>query len=330
MGQLQERITSTRKGSVTSVQAIYVPGRRPHRPGAGVGVRAPQRDDDALAVDLGEGHLPGGRPARLDLDDPQARHRRRGALRRSPTEVKEILQRYKELQDIIAILGIDELSDEDKLTVQRARKIERFLSQPFNVAEQFTGTPGQYVPIAETVRGFKEILEGKHDDLPESAFLLKGSIDDVVEAREEGLRTRPWRARSFTSRSSPPRARSSTTRSRWSRRAPRRLDRHPGQPPAAAGDARPDRAAALHERDRRRALRPGRGLPAGRPRPRAVLVEEAIAPGELDAADLRERLQHGRAGARARRGGLRGGARWPRATSAAGRRSCTSPRAVQG
>jgi len=96
--------------------------------------------------------------------------------------VKEILQRYRELQDIIAILGIDELSDEDKVTVQRARKVERFLSQPFNVAEQFTGTAGQYVPIAETIRGFKEVVEGKHDDVPERAFFLKGGIDDVLEA----------------------------------------------------------------------------------------------------------------------------------------------------
>jgi vacuolar-type H+-ATPase catalytic subunit A/Vma1 len=93
-----------------------------------------------------------------------------------------VLQRYRELQDIIAILGIDELSDEDKVLVQRARKIERFLSQPFNVAEQFTGTPGKYVPIAETVRSFREVLDGKHDDLPESAFFLKGSIDEVIEA----------------------------------------------------------------------------------------------------------------------------------------------------
>jgi F-type H+-transporting ATPase subunit beta len=99
--------------------------------------------------------------------------------------VKEILQRYKELQDIIAILGIDELSDEDKLIVGRARRIERFLSQPFSVAEAFTGTPGVYVPISETIRGFTEILEGKHDDVPESHFLLKGSIDDVVAAANE-------------------------------------------------------------------------------------------------------------------------------------------------
>src|SRR5213078_1437625 len=99
---------------------------------------------------------------------------------RVATEVKEILQRYKELQDIIAILGIDELSDEDKLTVQRARKIERFLSQPFFVAEEFTGTPGVFVPIAETIRGFDEIIAGKHDEVSESAFFLKGTIDEVL------------------------------------------------------------------------------------------------------------------------------------------------------
>jgi F-type H+-transporting ATPase subunit beta len=105
---------------------------------------------------------------------------------RVANEVKNVLQRYRELQDIIAILGIDELSDEDRQLVQRARKIERFLSQPFHVAEAFTGTPGQYVPIGETVRSFAEVLEGKHDDLPESAFVLKGSIDDVVEAAKKG------------------------------------------------------------------------------------------------------------------------------------------------
>ena len=100
-------------------------------------------------------------------------------------EVKEVLQRYRELQDIIAILGIDELSDEDRVLVQRARKIERFLSQPFHVAEQFTGVDGVYVPISETVRSFREILDGKHDEIPESAFLLKGAIEDVVEAAKK-------------------------------------------------------------------------------------------------------------------------------------------------
>jgi F-type H+-transporting ATPase subunit beta len=104
-------------------------------------------------------------------------------------EVKAVLQRYRELQDIIAILGIDELSDEDRVLVNRARRIERFLSQPFHVAEQFTGTPGQYVPIGETVRSFREVLDGKHDDLPESAFFMKGSIDDVLgSVKEEGGR----------------------------------------------------------------------------------------------------------------------------------------------
>ena len=186
MGQLQERITSTRQGSVTSVQAIYVPADDLTDP-APASVFAHLNATTVLSRgDLREGHLPGGRPARLDVDDPQARRRRRGALPASPTQVKEILQRYKELQDIIAILGIDELSDEDKVTVQRARKIERFLSQPFHVAEQFTGTPGKYVPIAETVRSFKEVLEGKHDDMPECAFLLKGSIDDVLAGGQEG------------------------------------------------------------------------------------------------------------------------------------------------
>ena len=101
-------------------------------------------------------------------------------------EVQKVLQRYKELQDIIAILGMDELSDEDKLTVARARKIQRFLSQPFFVAEQFTGTPGKYVPIKETIRGFREILEGKHDDLPEHAFLYVGTIDEAVEKAKKG------------------------------------------------------------------------------------------------------------------------------------------------
>jgi F-type H+-transporting ATPase subunit beta len=104
---------------------------------------------------------------------------------RTATQVQEVLQRYKELQDIIAILGIDELSDDDKVVVQRARKIERFLSQPFHVAEQFTGTPGVYVPIDETVRSFREVLNGDHDELPESAFFMKGSIDDVVKGADK-------------------------------------------------------------------------------------------------------------------------------------------------
>ena len=139
-------------------------------------------------------------------------------------QVKQVLQRYKELQDIIAILGIDELSDEDRVTVNRARKIERFLSQPFHVAEQFTGTPGVYVPIAESIRGFKEILEGKHDELPERAFFMKGSIDEVVEAarkRRTISRTAtrrggapPWRTRQVPGRGPHPRGRGLQRRGR--------------------------------------------------------------------------------------------------------------------
>ncbi|TDL51745.1 F0F1 ATP synthase subunit beta [Paenibacillus dendritiformis] len=180
MGQLQERITSTKKGSVTSIQAIYVP--------------ADDYTDPAPATTFA--HL----DATTNLDrkiselgifpavDPLSSSSR--AL--SPDivgkehydvaqDVKKLLQRYKELQDIIAILGMDELSEDDKLTVARARKIQRFLSQPFHVAEQFTNIPGKYVPVKETVRSFKEILDGKHDDLPEAAFLFVGTIEEAVE-----------------------------------------------------------------------------------------------------------------------------------------------------
>jgi len=179
MGQLQERITSTRQGSVTSVQAIYVPADDLTDP-APASVFAHLNATTVLSRAISE---KGIYPAVDPLDStstilkPDVVGDEHFAV---ANQVKEILQRYKELQDIIAILGIDELSDEDKVTVQRARKIERFLSQPFHVAEQFTGTPGQYVPIAETVRSFKEVIEGLHDDIPESAFLLKGSIDDVI------------------------------------------------------------------------------------------------------------------------------------------------------
>ena len=184
MGQLQERITSTRQGSVTSVQAIYVPADDLTDP-APASVFAHLNATTVLSRSIAE---KGIYPAVDPLDStstilkPDVLGEEHFAV---ANEVKETLQRYKELQDIIAILGIDELSDEDKIVVQRARKIERFLSQPFNVAEAFTGTPGEYVPIAETVRGFKEILEGRHDDLPERAFLLKGSIDQVVAAAKE-------------------------------------------------------------------------------------------------------------------------------------------------
>jgi F-type H+-transporting ATPase subunit beta len=181
MGQLQERITSTRQGSVTSIQAIYVPADDLTDP-APASVFAHLNATTTLSRAISEkGIYPAVDP--LDSTSTILKPDILGEEHYNvANQVKAILQRYKELQDIIAILGIDELSDEDKITVQRARKIERFLSQPFNVAEQFTGTPGVYVPIGETIRSFKEILDGQHDDLPESAFLLKGTIDDVVAA----------------------------------------------------------------------------------------------------------------------------------------------------
>ncbi len=179
MGNLQERITSTKKGSITSVQAIYVPADDLTDP-APATTFAHLDATTVLSRQIAElGIYPAVDP--LDstsrILDPQILGQEHYEVARG---VQKILQRYKELQDIIAILGMDELSEEDKLTVYRARKVQRFLSQPFFVAEQFTGTPGKYVPIKETVRGFKEIIEGKHDDLPEHVFLMAGTIDEVV------------------------------------------------------------------------------------------------------------------------------------------------------
>jgi len=180
MGELQERITSTKRGSVTSVQAIYVPADDLTDPAPA----ATFAHLDATTVLSRAISAKGIYPAVDPLDStsriltPDSVGEEHYAVARA---VQEILQRYKDLQDIIAILGMDELSDEDKVTVGRARRIERFLSQPFNVAEQFTGTPGRYVPLKETVRGFRELVEGKHDDLPEQAFLMVGGIDEAVE-----------------------------------------------------------------------------------------------------------------------------------------------------
>jgi F-type H+-transporting ATPase subunit beta len=184
MGELQERITSTRKGSVTSVQAVYVPADDLTDP-APASVFAHLNSTTVLSRSISEkGIYPAVDP--LDSSSTILKPEIVGEEHfKIANEVKEVLQRYRELQDIIAILGIDELSDEDRVLVGRARRIERFLSQPFHVAEAFTGTPGVYVPVAETVRSFREILEGKYDDLPESAFFLKGSIDDV-ESAEKG------------------------------------------------------------------------------------------------------------------------------------------------
>lgn len=180
MGALQERITSTKRGSITSVQAVYVPADDLTDP-APATTFAHLDATTVLSRQVSElGIYPAVDP--LDSNsrilDPIIVGQEHYDVARG---VQEVLQRYKELQDIIAILGMDELSDEDKLTVARARKIQRFLSQPFSVAEQFTGMPGKYVPLKETIRGFKEILEGKHDDIPESAFLFVGSIDEAVE-----------------------------------------------------------------------------------------------------------------------------------------------------
>jgi F-type H+-transporting ATPase subunit beta len=180
MGDLQERITSTKKGSITSVQAIYVPADDLTDP-APAAAFSHLDATVVLSRALTEiGIYPAVDP--LDsssriLDAQYLGERHYNAA----LETQRILQRYKELQDIIAILGIDELSDEDKLTVNRARKIERFLSQPFNVAEQFTGRPGEIVPVADTVASFASVVAGEHDDIPESAFYMKGSIEQVLE-----------------------------------------------------------------------------------------------------------------------------------------------------
>ena len=184
MGNLQERITSTKKGSITSVQAVYVPADDLTDP-APATTFAHLDAKTVLSRQIASlGIYPAVDPLESSsrVLDPKIVGNEHYEVARG---VQSILQRYKELQDIIAILGMDELGDEDKLIVARARKIQRFLSQPFTVGEQFTGIPGKYVPVKETIRGFKEILEGKHDDLPESAFLFVGTIDEAVEKGKE-------------------------------------------------------------------------------------------------------------------------------------------------
>ncbi len=180
MGELQERITSTKKGSVTSVQAIYVPADDLTDP-APATTFAHLDATTVLSRALTElGIYPAVDPlaSTSRILDPHVVGKEHYDVAQ---RVKGILQRYKDLQDIIAILGIDELSEDDKLTVARARKVQRFLSQPFHVAEQFTGMQGRYVKIADTIKGFKEIVEGKHDDIPEQAFYMKGTIEEVIE-----------------------------------------------------------------------------------------------------------------------------------------------------
>jgi F-type H+-transporting ATPase subunit beta len=189
MGQLQERITSTRTGSVTSIQAIYVPADDLTDP-APANVFAHLDSTTTLSRAITE---KGIYPA-VDPLDSTSRALQPGIVSdehySTATRVQETLQRYRDLQDIIAILGIDELSDEDKLVVSRARKVERFFSQPFFTAAQFTGTPGVFVKLEDTIRGFSEILDGKHDDLPEQAFYMVGTIEDAVE-RGKSLQSEP-------------------------------------------------------------------------------------------------------------------------------------------
>ena len=186
MGELQERITSTKKGSITSVQAIYVPADDYTDPAPATAFAHLDATTNLSRAIVELGIYPAVDPlaSTSRILDPRIIGQEHYDVAQA---VKGILQRYKDLQDIIAILGIDELSDDDKLTVARARKIQRFLSQPFHVAEQFTGLAGKYVKVADTIRGFKEIVEGKHDDLPEQAFLMQGTIEDV-QARAQHLR----------------------------------------------------------------------------------------------------------------------------------------------
>jgi len=184
IGQLEERITSTKRGSITSVQAIYVPADDPTDP-APATTFSHLDASTMLSREIAElGIYPAVDPltSTSRILDPRIVGEEHYYVAR---RVQEILQKYKELQDIIAILGVEELSDEDRLTVSRARKLQRFLSQPFFVAEQFTGQPGRYVKLEDTVRGFKEIIEGKHDDLPEQAFLYVGTIEEAVEKAEK-------------------------------------------------------------------------------------------------------------------------------------------------
>jgi len=183
MGELQERITSTKKGSITSVQAIYVPADDYTDPAPATAFAHLDATTNLSRAISELGIYPAVDPlaSTSRILDPRiigAEHYQ------TAQSVKGILQRYKDLQDIIAILGIDELSDEDKLTVSRARKIQKFLSQPFHVAEQFTGFPGKYVKVADNIRSFREIVDGKHDEIPEQAFYMQGTIDDVLERAE--------------------------------------------------------------------------------------------------------------------------------------------------
>ena len=184
MGALQERITSTNKGSITSVQAIYVPADDYTDPAPATTFAHLDATTNLSRAISELGIYPAVDPlaSTSRILDPNVIGAEHYGVAQS---VKQILQRYKDLQDIIAILGIDELSEEDRTTVARARKVQRFLSQPFHVAEQFTGFKGKYVKLADTIRSFQEIVDGKHDEIPEQAFYMQGTIDDVLERAEQ-------------------------------------------------------------------------------------------------------------------------------------------------
>ena len=322
MGGLQERITSTREGSVTSIQAIYVPADDLTDP-APASVFAHLNATTTLTRSLVEqGIYPAVDP--LDSTSTILKPDILGEEHyNTATRVQETLQRYRELQDIIAILGIDELSDADKQTVSRARKIQRFLSQPFFVASQFTGRDGEYVPVAETVRGFKEIVDGEHDDIPERAFYMQGPIDQVLEtakgmtAEEPAETARPrlpsrrrnrtsrsrtgkrarrplsrWRAHPRGPRSSPPRAKSSPARSSSSR--PARPSARSGSSRTMSrcwrGSGRPSSACTCPDGEDRRWAQAEGWLQVFANRA-TVLVGEAVPPESLDEGELRRRIE---------------------------------------
>ena len=294
MGELQERITSTKKGSITSVQAIYVPADDYTDP-APATTFAHLDATTNLSRQIAElGIYPAVDPlaSTSRILDPRVLGEEHYSGRAT---VKQILQRYKDLQDIIAILGIDELSEDDKLTVARARKIQRFLSQPFFVAEQFTGFKGKYVPIADTIKGFKEIVEGKHDELPEQAFYMVGTIE---EARREGRKpmkdgvgTATWRYRpSSRSRSSRPTARSCARR--WTRCSCRDAEGYFGVLPGHTPLLATLKVGELWYRHG-----PGEALPRGRVRIR----RGAARPCHGARADRRARAGHRRRAGRGAR-----------------------------
>ena len=317
MGGLQERITSTKQGSVTSIQAVYVPADDLTDP-APASVFAHLNATTTLSRAISEkGIYPAVDP--LDSTSTILKPDILGEEHyRTATEVQENLQRYKELQDIIAILGIDELSDEDKVAVNRARKLERFLSQPFFVAEAFTGRDGEYVPVADTVRSFREILDGKYDDLPESAFYMKGSIDQVAGTEEKGEKDEGVERERDEQRGERTRRGGRGGRGLGDGLADDKLEAQvltpegevfsgelqmlsPGPPWARSGSSpatsrwspgwcRPS-CACTSPTPRSTRYAQGEGwleVFANRAR---VLVAEAIAPDELDAADLRHRLE---------------------------------------